>query len=166
MEFLKCVVHTVKQASAVLAAGNPVSNIISVPIAVVFYWGATMAFDFYSFGIDQLNYSISLDSYSLSFYYLINATFPAIAIFIIILAPSKRVIPQNIAAIMLVFLILDNLVMALDAALFIRDSYYLSMFDEIIQGDPESLIPFGLSDVILTGDSYFCVYLYVYQSRC
>lgn len=77
MEIPKCVALMAKLAKKALdevrlrKLANPASSLLSVPAATLLYWGATLFFDFYSFGMFQTSYSISLDSYSLFFSFFI-----------------------------------------------------------------------------------------------
>lgn len=166
----KCADRLVKLVKRVLVALRPRNSNQSILVSTFAYWGMTQWFYFSSFGVDALQYIFKLDSHINAAYYFINSLFPIGSILIIFTAcyinlepPSKL---EKITVFVLALLVLDNVVMGIDAIVNLEPWPALNEIDVFIQGNPEWIIPIGASDWILIGICLVCLTSYLRGSDC
>lgn len=156
--------NLVAKALAALKLSNSRSSIL---VSIFAYWGLVEWFFFFLFGIDALKFDIEQDSYHLALYYFINSLFPLISIAIIftacLLYIKKSSKLQKFTCVVLLFLVLDNVAMGIDAIFNLGHWIALEKIDLFIQGDPEWVFPIGASDWVLIGICLVCLISYLQE---
>lgn len=150
-----------KLATKALAAAKPLSSNQSVLISIIAYWGLTPWVYHAWFGLNAKLFHIELDNLSGFIYYTLCCLPCYVSYKILnysrILNDGVATLIQKSTVVMLLFLILENLGMAIDAYYFPYKQTWLDRLDLFIQGDPSWLFPIGASDMILAGICSLCL---------
>lgn len=131
------------------------SNFLTAAVAVC-YWAATWFLGWLMFGTDVTMFM----GETLSMYYIAFSIIPLAALFALSPygSPTEMTWPRRLACTVFAILVAGNIAMAFDGLMFPYQFTMLNQVDMVIHGDPNNLMPFGVSDIIIAGIILVCIY--------
>lgn len=128
--------------------------------SIVLYWALTwlaypafFGFDNYVMSFGYSNEVVFAGAYLRSFYFLFCAACPLVSILYIFdscfVISNDVTVCQKSTAFVFLLMTIENVVMAFYSVSSLHSNKILHYIDSIVQGSSASLIPFGLSDILL-----------------